>query len=118
MDPEEQEREDDELERLELSIEREKIQQQREQLQLWREALNQIVPAVTEYYKIRMERVDVPVFRTSTFTFAMILLVIVVGCGTLVFFGKLGESNFTFLLGIVLGYLMNYIRLLVGGAPK
>lgn len=110
--------EQDELEISELAAERAQIEFEKEKLKLWRETLNKIVPAITEYQTTRLEKVIIPVFRISNITFSLLLAVIIIGSGVLLYLDKLGASNFTFLLGIALGYLMSYFRSLAGGISK
>ncbi len=95
------EKADLELERLKLQ--KAQIESQNQSTKLLQQALEKALPVVEKYFNAKLERVESPKVRWSIIGFIGILLMVLVMTSFLVYKGKLDSSNFTFLLGTLIG---------------
>lgn len=67
---------------------------------------DKITPLADKYIHEKMTYMESPKLKLSFWIFGMILFTIVIFCGILVLLDKLEGSNFTFLLGALIGSVM------------
>ena len=93
-----------------MELEQEKIKKTNEVLT---KAIEEGFPILRDYYNKKMTKLEGPKIRISLYGFIYLLAIIVIGSGLLVFYGKLEGSNFTFLLGILIGAMITFLGDLV-----
>ena len=72
----------------------------------FKDLADRIIPLADEHFNNKMLHLESPKLKLSFWIFGLILFIIVIICGILVFFDKLEGSNFTFLLGVLIGSVM------------
>lgn len=96
-----------------IELEKQRLQLQEQQAKNFNTLIEKALPLVEKYFTTRLEKLEAPKFKISSIIFSTILLVIVIGSGVLVFYGKITSDNFTFLIGVIVGYLMTFIKNIV-----
>lgn len=99
---------DIEQKKIALQIEAVKLEQQKQT------TINKLVetglPMVERYLDTKIKHVEKPKFQYTVVIIGVVLLVVIVGSMILVWQKVLGSDAFTFLMGIVVGYLMTFFR--------
>jgi len=72
--------------------------------------IKEVLPLVKDYFTTKLEKVDSPRFKISTLVFGGLLFIIVLITAFLVYIDKLAADNFTFLIGIIVGYAMTHLK--------
>ncbi len=99
-----------------LKLQSQQLEIQKEQTKNFGILIDKVAPLIEKYYSAKLEKIEAPKFRWSAIIFGIMLVVIVVGSMYLVYEGKLGADNFTFLVGVIVGYMMTFIKdLTLGG---
>ncbi len=93
-----------------MKLEEQKLKTQTEQNKELIKVAKRVTEAIEKYYTLKLTKLEAPKFKWSTTLFSVIILLIVVGSGLLVYYGKLSSSNFTLLIGVIVGYLMTFIK--------
>ena len=62
-----------------------------------------------DYFEKKLKHIEGPKIRWSIIGFLGMLLLIVIGTGVLVFYGKLDSGSFTFLLGTLIGGSITFL---------
>lgn len=71
----------------------------------WQDVYNEVMPLLKEFINNKYD-FEKKKFKTGMFLFVVILAIVLVTTSVFVFFGKMDDENFTFLLGILLGSLI------------
>ena len=91
------------------TLEERQLELQAEQSRKVSSLIHKGISALEKYHTEKLRRLDAPKFRWTLIIFASLLFLIVFGSGFLLFFDKIDKSNFTFLLGILIGAIMALI---------
>jgi len=86
------------------------------QIELWKiieRISKEMVPLVKEYYTKKIEKLDAPMFKTSTYVFGAIIVLIVIASTFLVYVNKLSSDSFAFLIGVLVGYVFSFVKSIV-----
>jgi len=68
------------------------------------------IPLIVKYYSTKLEKIEAPRMKHVSYTYGIIVFLIVAGSLGLVYVGKLDSSSFTLLIGVVVGHLMTFAR--------
>ena len=98
------------LQEKQVELQIKQVELQKEQTKNTQTLIEQGLPVVEQYFSKKMQHVDNPRFKWATIVFGLILFTIVVGSGILVYEGKIDAGNFTFLLGVIVGYMMTFME--------
>ncbi len=83
---------------------------QKQQAKNFNLLLEKGIPAIEKYLNAKLVHYDKPRFKYAIGGVCLILLIIVIGSMFLVFNGLLGADAFTFLMGIIVGYLLTFFK--------
>ncbi len=78
--------------------------------------LREVAPLVTKYLEQRlrvMKEYEYPRFSLSVKVFGLLLGVVVAASFMLTLVGKMSGESFSFLMGVVIGYVMSHLKSLV-----
>lgn len=93
----------------ELKLQQKQLDLQMQNGQLFKDALEQGLPLLDKYLTAKINQVEGPKIRWSIISFASVLVLVVALSGFLVYDGKLDASNFTFLLGTLIGAVITLL---------
>lgn len=99
-----------------LKFQSQQLEIQKEQTKNVGILIDKVAPLIEKYYTTKLEKIEAPKFRWSAIIFGIILAGIIGGSMFLVYEGKMGADNFTFLAGVVVGYMMTFIKDLTLGS--
>ena len=92
-----------------LDFQQRQFELQVQNVQFFHETVSKILPIAEKYYTAKLTKVEAPKVRLSIIGFLLVLFVIVVVSGFLVYAGKMESSNFTFLLGTLVGGTITFL---------
>ena len=71
------------------------------------------IPALEKYYSAKLEQLEAPRFKWSSAIVAIILAGIILAASFLVYNDKLSSESYVFLVGVIVGYLLTFLKELV-----
>jgi len=92
-----------------LKFQQRQLELQAQNAQFFHETVRKILPIAEKYYTTKLTKVEAPKVRWSIVGFLIVLCVVVVVSGILVYAGKMESSNFTFLLGTLVGGSITFL---------
>lgn len=92
-----------------LDFQQRQFELQVQNVQFFHETVSKILPIAEKYYTAKLTKVEAPKVRWSIVGFLFVLCVVVIVSGILVYTGKMESSNFTFLLGTLVGGSITFL---------
>ncbi len=80
------------------------------ELELWGKAIDMIAPII-DYYQNKLAKHDAPIAKSTIWAFIIIIGIILISSTALLACDKIDKSNFTFIIGSVLGYLFSMAKM-------
>lgn len=80
------------------------------ELELWGQALELVKPIIS-YYENKLTKHDSPIAKSTIWGFITIICVVLIGATVLLALDKIDKSNFTFIVGSILGYLFSMAKM-------
>lgn len=80
------------------------------ELELWGQALELVKPII-DYYQNKLTKHDSPIAKSTIWGFITIICVVLIGSTVLLALDKIDKSNFTFIVGSILGYLFSMAKM-------
>jgi len=92
-----------------LKLQQKQLDLQMKNSEVMQKLITEGSPILREYLEKKMKHIEGPKIKWSIIGFLGILIIIVIGTGFLVFEGKVDASNFTFLLGTLIGGAITFL---------
>lgn len=92
-----------------LKVQQKQLELQQKNSEILMQVVSQGMPLLKEYCDSKMKHIEGPKIRWSIIGFLGILFLIVLVTGFLVYVGRLDGSNFTFLLGTLIGGAITFL---------
>lgn len=80
------------------------------ELELWGQAIELVKPIIS-YYENKLTKHDSPIAKSTIWGFITIICVVLIGATVLLALDKIDKSNFTFIVGSILGYLFSMAKM-------
>ena len=93
-----------------LKLQQKQLDLEQEKAKSLNSLLEKAIPLIEKYYSTKLEKIEAPKFKYTLIIFSFLLFVVVIGTGILVFYGKVSSENFTFLIGILIGSVITFLR--------
>lgn len=81
-------------------------------LELWGKVIDQFTP-ILNYFKDKLLKHDSPIAKSTIWGFVIIIVLVLGSSFTLVMLDRLDSSGFTFIIGILLGYLLSVAKMFI-----
>ena len=82
----------------------------KERMMFWA-TVNKLAPDIKDYFVKKMEA-DTPIFTTSIWVLCGLILVIIITTALMAAYDIISGESFTFLMGVLIGYIMTHLKAL------
>ena len=92
-----------------IKFQQKQLETQSQNIQFIQKAIEQGASLLQKYLDAKIKNVEAPKIKWSIIAFVGVLVLVIIICGFLVYENKLDPSNFTFLLGTLIGAVITLL---------